>query len=147
MRGPLLLVALVSACVALYFYLFPVLYWADADSGRWNGIEFRLSNVDSAEVSHPNSAFGPAGCFEEQALGKAAEEWIKAYTKDHSVRITGWHAMDRHGRFVVTMATQGQDIGATGTELGHFQEWQWENRRPWQTGKPKHSKPNWCELG
>lgn len=126
--------------VAGYFWWKPVVYWADADSGRWNGIEFRLADVDAPETGHPNSAIGPAGCFEERELGIAAESWIKDYTTSNAPRPSGFANFDRYNRAVIYMRAGGRDLAELGKELGYLRSWKWEN------GRPVEQRPEWCSV-
>ncbi|MEM9584812.1 MAG: thermonuclease family protein [Pseudomonadota bacterium] len=139
MKNAVRIIAVLFIGAALFKYNWPTVYWADGDSGRWNGIEFRLADVDAPETSPVGSAVGPAKCDLERARGLAAEKWIKDYTKDKPARVVGLAGFDRYNRLVVRMSAGGEDLSALGVEHGHLREWKWVK------GRPLNEKPDWCQ--
>jgi endonuclease YncB( thermonuclease family) len=114
------------------------IYWHDGDSGKVNGKDFRLADVDAPETGGVGSING-ARCDAERAAGFAAKAWILDATKGKRLMITGGDAKrDKWDRDVLTLSVNGQDLGAMGVAAGVLKPYVFEN------GRSKTKKPKWC---
>lgn len=114
------------------------IYWHDGDSGRVNGIDFRLADVDAPETGGVGSING-ARCEAEREAGFEAKAWIVDATKGKRLVITGGDAKpDKWDRHVLTLSVDGQDLGAMGVAAGVLKPYVFEN------GRSKGRKPKWC---
>jgi endonuclease YncB( thermonuclease family) len=97
--------------------------WDDADSGRINGVRFRLHDVDAPEIGAEGAVNGVAHCSTERALGSAARAWVQVLTRAPAVvRITNTYGYDRREppRLLIDLSANGLDIGREGIETGHM---------------------------
>ena len=113
------------------------IYWSDGDSGRIDGMKFRLSDVDALETGGVG-AFGGAKCEPERELGFDAKAFIVEVTRNADVRIARHHGADRYGREVVELDIDGRDLADIGLAAGHFRPWPHEGQRALSR------KPDWC---
>lgn len=113
------------------------IYWSDGDSGRIDGMKFRLANVDAPETGGVG-ARGGAKCEYERELGFEAKAFMVELTRDAELVITGNSGPDRYEREVITLAVNGQDIGDLGIAAGHLGPWPHKGRRALA------EKPDWC---
>lgn len=114
------------------------IYWHDGDSGRVNGQDFRLADVDAPETGGVGSING-ARCEAERAAGFEAKAWIIDATKGRKLVITGGDAKpDKWGRRVLTLSADGMDLGKLAIASGHLKPYVFEN------GRSKGKKPGWC---
>ena len=111
------------------------LYWTDGDSGRVDGVTFRLADVDAPETGGVGS-HGGAKCEKERELGFKAKEFIVNATKSGKVTITSSEDKDDFGRTVMTLAIDGKDIGQMGIAAGHL--------RPYVFNGKRATMPKWC---
>jgi len=116
------------------------IYWSDGDSGRIDGMKFRLSNVDAPETGGVG-ARGGAKCESERELGYEAKEFIVELTRDADLQITARYGLDRYDREVIDLSANGVDIGEAAIEAGHLGAWPHKGRRALQP------KPDWCHRG
>ena len=56
------------------------IYWSDGDSGRIDGMPFRLADIDAPETGG-EGARGGAKCESERELGFAAKAWVVELTR------------------------------------------------------------------
>lgn len=115
----------------------PPLYWSDADSGRYDGVKFRLANIDAPETGSLKQR-GGAKCEKERALGYAAKAGQIKFTTGKSIELVRDYGRDRYGRRVVDMSANGEDVGAAGIRQGYLRHWPHEN------GRALAPKPDWC---
>lgn len=115
------------------------IYWSDGDSGRLNGVPFRLANVDAPETGGVG-AFGGAKCESERTLGYEAKAFIIDLTRDTKLAIARDYGKDRYDRLVIDLSTDGKDVAAAGVAAGHLRSWPHEN------GRALASKPDWCNA-
>lgn len=113
------------------------IYWSDGDSGRIDGMKFRLANVDAPETGGVG-ARGGAKCESERALGYEAKAFIVELTRDADLVITSSAGQDRYEREVITLSANGQDVGEAGIAAGHLGPWPHKGRRALS------AKPDWC---
>ncbi|MEQ3746089.1 MAG: thermonuclease family protein [Henriciella sp.] len=113
------------------------IYWSDGDSGRIDGMKFRLANVDAPETGGVG-ARGGAKCEAERALGFEAKAFMVELTRNANLVITSNQGPDRYEREVVTLSVNGEDIGSLGIEAGHLGAWPHRGRRALE------AKPDWC---
>ena len=73
------------------------IYWSDGDSGRIDGMKFRLANVDAPETGGVG-ARGGAKCEAERVLGYVAKEFVVQLTRTEPLEITTTYGKDRYGR-------------------------------------------------
>jgi len=99
------------------------IYWSDGDSGRLDGVAFRLKDVDAPETQSVGSAFGGAKCELERERGALAKEFIVALTGNAFIQITANYGPDRYDRLVVDLNADGIDVAKAGIEAGHLQAW------------------------
>ena len=111
--------------------------WGDGDSGKINGQEFRLANVDAPETGNLNSRNG-AKCELERKLGYQAKSFSQAFTKGTKIEITHRYGIDRYERIIIDLSADGADITQAGLRAGHFKRW------PHKGGRALTAKPDWC---
>lgn len=115
------------------------IYWSDGDSGRINGsFKFRIANVDAPETGSMKQR-GGAKCEAERALGYEAKAYIVTLTKDAVLHIERDQGLDRYGRLVIDLSTNGVDVGTSGMNAGHLRAW------PHKGHKALQKKPDWCD--
>ena len=115
------------------------IYWSDGDSGRLDGMKFRLANVDAPETGGVG-AIGGAKCEYERELGFEAKAFMVELTRDAELVITSSNGPDRYEREVITLSVNGEDIGEAGIAAGHLGAWPHKGRRALT------DKPDWCAL-
>ena len=76
------------------------IYWSDGDSGRIDGMKFRLANVDAPETGGVG-AIGGAKCEFERELGFEAKEFMVDLTRNADLVITSNSGADRYDREVM----------------------------------------------
>ena len=113
------------------------IYWSDGDSGRIDGVKFRLANVDAPETGGVG-AIGGAKCEFERELGFDAKAFMVELTRDAELVITNNSGPDRYERNVITLSANGQDVGEAGIAAGHLGPWPHRGRRALT------KKPDWC---
>jgi endonuclease YncB( thermonuclease family) len=111
------------------------LYWSDGDSGRFDGKEFRLADVDAPETG--NGASG-AKCEQERAKGYKAKEFMVELTRVGRIIATPVGEVDRYGRHVLNLSVNGKNVAVEGKNAGHLRSWRHEG------SKAVEPKPNWC---
>lgn len=116
------------------------IYWSDGDSGRIDGVKFRLANVDAPETGGVG-ARGGAKCEFERELGFNSKAFMVELTRDAELVITSNSGPDRYEREVITLSANGQDVGEAGIAAGHLGPWPHRGRRALA------KKPNWCGEG
>lgn len=89
------------------------IYWSDGDSGRANGVPFRLADVDAPETGGVGSR-GGAKCEMERELGFAAKEFIVNATKGKDLTIAFNGEIDDFGRKVATVRADDIDVASSG---------------------------------
>ncbi len=115
------------------------IYWSDGDSGRIDGMKFRLANVDAPETGGVG-ARGGAKCEFERELGYDAKEFMVELTRNADLVITSNSGKDRYEREVITLSANGQDVAEAGKAAGHLGDWPHKGR------KALSKKPDWCAL-
>ena len=117
------------------------IYWSDGDSGRIDGVPFRLADIDAPETGGVG-ARGGAKCEVERELGFAAKEAIVEMSRpsEHRVVVTRVQDADRYGRVVVDLSVEGEDLGDLGVASGHMGAW------PHRKGRALGPKPDWCAV-
>ena len=115
------------------------IYWHDGDSGRIDGRDFRLANVDSPETGGVGAAIGGALCELERERGFDAKEYVVELTRDAELLVTREVGEDRHGRMVLELSADGEDVGASGVAAGILRPW------PHEGSEALSDKPDWCE--
>lgn len=118
----------------------PVLYWSDADSGQFDGVKFRLANIDAPETGSLKQR-GGAKCEDERRLGYDAKALQIAFTRGKAIVISKEYGLDHYGRLVVDMTAGGEDVGTVGINRGYLRPW------PFKNGKALAPKPDWCSVG
>ncbi|MHA7899032.1 MAG: thermonuclease family protein [Henriciella sp.] len=113
------------------------IYWSDGDSGRIDGMKFRLANVDAPETGGVG-ARGGAKCEFERELGFEAKEFMVELTRNAELVITSSAGKDRYDREVITLSADGQDVAEAGITAGHLGDWPHKGRRALA------DKPDWC---
>ncbi|WP_339737056.1 thermonuclease family protein [uncultured Maricaulis sp.] len=111
--------------------------WSDGDSGRLDGMRFRLAGIDAPETGAVGSRSG-ARCEQERQLGQAAKTYMIALTRRSAITISGDEGTDRYGRRVLQLSIDGQDLARTGIAAGHLRPW------PHRNGRAQTQKPDWC---
>lgn len=115
------------------------IYWSDGDSGRIDGMKFRLADVDAPETGGVG-ARGGAKCEYERELGFDAKAFMVDLTRDAELIITNSSGKDRYEREVITLSANGQDVADAGKTAGHLGDWPHRGRRALT------KKPDWCGL-
>ena len=138
---PFLLVSL-AACSEFSFEAVNLpsgsnIYWSDGDSGRIDGMKFRLANVDAPETGGVG-AIGGAKCEFERELGFEAKAFMVDLTRNADLVITSNSGADSYDRAVITLSAGGLDVGEAGKSAGHLGDWPHKGRRALSP------KPDWC---
>lgn len=115
------------------------IYWSDGDSGRIDGMKFRLANVDAPETGGVGGR-GGAKCEAEREIGFESKAFMVELTRDAELVITSNSGPDRYDRDVITLAVNGVDVGDAGIEAGHLGAWPHKGRRALA------KKPDWCGM-
>ena len=115
------------------------IYWSDGDSGRIDGMKFRLANVDAPETGGVG-AIGGAKCEAERELGFEAKAFMVELTRNADLVITSSSGPDRYEREVITLSANGEDVAEAGKAAGHLGDWPHKGRRALS------KKPNWCGV-
>lgn len=113
------------------------IYWSDGDSGRIDGMKFRLADVDAPETGGVG-ARGGAKCEAEREIGFEAKAFMVELTRDAELVITSNSGPDRYERDVITLSADGVDVGQAGIDAGHLGPWPHKGRRALTR------KPDWC---
>ena len=95
------------------------IYWSDGDSGRINGMKFRLANVDAPETGGVG-ARGGAKCEAERVLGYLAKEYMVKLTSAEPLEITAVYGKDRYGREVIDLSADGLDVAQAAIDDGNW---------------------------
>lgn len=114
------------------------IYWSDGDSGRINGVPFRLSDVDAPETGGVGAAVGGAKCERERELGFAAKAFVVEETRAGQIVVGAVVDVDRYDRVVVTLLDDDRDLGDLAVAAGHLRPWRWRN------GRAVDPRPKWC---
>lgn len=112
-------------------------YWSDGDSGRLDGMKFRLANIDAPETGGIGS-IGGAKCELERERGFEAKAFMVEATKGKVVEIAETYGPDRYDREVVDLSVDGESLAALAIAAGHIKPWPHKGRRALQP------KPDWC---
>lgn len=112
-------------------------YWSDGDSGRLDGMKFRLANIDAPETGGIGS-IGGAKCELERERGFEAKAFMVEATKGKVVEIAETYGPDRYDREVLDLSVDGESLAALAIAAGHIQPWPHKGRRALQP------KPDWC---
>ena len=115
------------------------IYWSDGDSGRLDGMPFRLRDVDAPETGGVGAAIGGAECELERELGFLAKEFIVSLTSNAAIVITNNYGPDRFDRSVVDLQADGTDVASAGLEAGILRAWPHDDN-----GNSLADKPDWC---
>ena len=113
------------------------IYWSDGDSGRIDGMKFRLANIDAPETGGVG-AIGGAKCEAERVLGFEAKAFMVELTRNADLEVIKSYGPDRYEREVIDLAVNGQDITIAAIAEGHIKLWPHKGRRA------QAPKPDWC---
>lgn len=113
------------------------IYWSDGDSGRLDGMKFRLANIDAPETGSLKQR-GGAKCEAEREIGYEAKEFIVEFTRGKQIRIVRDYGEDRYERLVVDLTADGVDVAKAAVAAGHLRIW------PHKKGRAQAPKPDWC---
>jgi endonuclease YncB( thermonuclease family) len=116
------------------------IYWSDGDSGRIDGVDFRLANVDAPETGGVGS-FGGADCEAERELGYEAKAFMVELTRNAELEITARYGSDRYDREVIDLSANGVDVAEAGLAAGQLRPW------PHRGRTALADKPDWCGPG
>jgi len=114
------------------------IYWSDGDSGRLDGVKFRLANVDAPETGSLKQR-GGAKCELEREKGYDAKAYLVDLTQSGQVTVVRDYGYDRYKRLVVDLSVDGQDVGKRSMAEGVLKAW------PHRNGRALSSKPDWCQ--
>jgi len=114
------------------------IYWSDADSGRVNGVCFRLANVDAPETGYVGGR-GGAECEHERKIGFVAKSKTISMTKTGDIRVLDTYGFDHYNRQILSLEVKGQEWAATGLSAGIYKSWEFRN------GKALEPKPDFCQ--
>jgi len=113
------------------------IYWSDGDSGRLDGMKFRLANIDAPETGSLKQR-GGAKCEAEREIGFEAKEFIVEFTRGKQIKVTRDYGEDRYDRLVVDLSADGVDVAQAAVAAGHLRAW------PHKKGRAQAPKPDWC---
>lgn len=114
------------------------IYWSDGDSGRFDGINFRLADVDAPETGGVGAAIGGADCEQERNLGFAAKEFMVQSTRNAEIVVSYRDEPATFERVVVDFSVDGRDLATLAIEAGYLRPW------PHRNGRALTKKPEWC---
>jgi endonuclease YncB( thermonuclease family) len=114
------------------------IYWSDGDSGRIDGTDFRLADVDAPETGGVGAAIGGAECEREREQGFEAKEFMVELTRNADLVVTEKKAPDRYGRIVLSLSADGRDVATAGLDAGVLRPW------PHRGSRALTDKPDWC---
>lgn len=117
--------------------VYNTIYWSDGDSGRLDGLKFRLANIDAPETGRLGQRSG-AKCELEIERGFEAKEYIVEFTRDAELKIVNEYGEDRYGRLVLDLSADGKDVAQAGVIAGVLGDW------PHKNGRALQKKPDWC---
>ena len=63
------------------------IYWSDGDSGRLDGMDFRLADIDAPETGGVGAAIGGAKCENERMLGYEAKAYMVEITRNAELNV------------------------------------------------------------
>lgn len=106
--------------------------WSDGDSGRVDGVRFRLADVDAPEIG------SSAQCDKERALGRAAKTFFESITANGDVKMVDWGEVDGYDRKVIDLLIGEDSLIDVGIANGHLQPWTHID------GSSIGPKPDWC---
>jgi endonuclease YncB( thermonuclease family) len=110
-------------------------YWSDGDSRRLaDGTKFRLHDVDAPETG-PLDWVSSAKCERERELGHQAKAAVRELTRDQVLTVSHDYGPDRHGRLVVDLSLNGQDLAALLVAGGTHKASDYDGG---------DAKPEWC---
>lgn len=113
-------------------------YWSDGDSGRIDGIKFRLANVDAPETGSLKQR-GGAKCELEREKGYEAKAYSVALTKNGTVKVERDYGYDRYQRLIVDLSVDGVNVGERAIADGILKPW------PHRNNRALSAKPDWCQ--
>lgn len=113
------------------------IYWSDGDSGRIDGTDFRLADVDAPETGGVG-AVGGADCEAERELGFEAKAFMVDLTSNAELEIAETHGTDRYDRLVIDLNVEGVDAAEQGIAANHLRPW------PHDGNRALSPKPDWC---
>lgn len=139
MRSVVALASLFFSAIGLGAVAEPVgtIKWDDGDSGKADGVKFRLADVDAPETKPVGSISG-AKCEEERVLGRKAKAFIVETAAGKKLTISYNGEVDQWGRKIATVTVDGHDLGAIGVASGHLRPYVFNG------DKPTMPKPKWC---
>ncbi len=112
-------------------------YWSDGDSGRLSdGTMFRLHGIDAPETGSTRQQ-GGAKCEAERRLGFDAKAAAVELTRGRTVVVSERRKSDRHGRTVVRLSLDGEDVATRLVAGGTHAAWNYDARQ---------KKPDWCAI-
>lgn len=131
--------AMASSILTPYSYAADAtkIYWSDGDSGRLDGMKFRLANIDAPETGSLKQR-GGAKCEAEREIGYEAKAFVVEFTRGKELKIVRDYGEDRYDRLVVVMTANGVDVATAAVEAGHLRPW------PHKKGRAQVPKPDWC---
>jgi len=113
--------------------------WSDADSGKINGLKFRVNSGDAPETGRLGQKSG-AECQAEIILGKKATDYVRAL-KPTDFKVTGYHGIDRYERHLVDLAYLKENYLTHQINIGYMKSWLHQGTRALEP------HPNWCSAG
>ncbi len=116
---------------------FKSIYWSDGDSGRLDGLKFRLANIDAPETGSLKQR-GGAKCEAEREIGYEAKAFLVEFTRGKEIKIVRDYGEDRYDRLVVDLTANDVDVAKAGIDAGQLLAW------PHKKGRALAPKPDWC---
>ncbi|MEL6830184.1 MAG: hypothetical protein AAFO63_08610 [Pseudomonadota bacterium] len=114
------------------------IYWSDGDSGRFDGVNFRLADVDAPETGGVGAAIGGADCEAERTLGFAAKAFMVDVTRNADITVRFRDEPATFERLIVDFTVDGVDLAERAIDAGHVKAW------PHKNGRALIKKPEWC---
>lgn len=114
------------------------IYWSDGDSGRMDGIKFRLADVDAPETGGVGAAIGGADCESERAQGFESKAFMVETTRNANIVAIFREEPKTFDRVIVDFKVDGVDLAELAIEAGHLRPW------PHRNGRALTKKPEWC---
>jgi endonuclease YncB( thermonuclease family) len=104
--------------------------WVDGDSGRLDGLEFRLHGVDAPEGSSQR-----AKCARERELPSGARDVARSVTNQKLIHVSRRYGRDDYGRAIVDLVVEGRDVASQLVFTGKLKRWNFDGGE---------HKPSWC---
>jgi len=113
------------------------IYWSDGDSGKANGVCFRLSEIEAPSIGEVGTR-GGAACQEERELGYGAKKFVLRHTKDKKLTVSGEYGIDSYDRQLIHISVEETDLNQIAIRQGPHKSW------PLKSNGRLSTRPKFC---